>query len=226
MRIASPCPMNWDGMKGDNRARFCDLCSLHVYNISEMTRREVETLIAETEGRICARLFKRADGTVLTKDCTVGLRAIRRRVSRVAGAVVTATFSVCMSAFGRTSQDNLRPGPLGIRISATNLGIAPQPGHAEISGRVLDPNGEPISGAIVTITNQDTGKKSKVETKAKGTFRFLMLTAGPYTIEVEASYFDSYQRTDLKLGASDTLISSRSQNHGSSSSGHSLRACG
>ena len=81
-RIATPCPVSWEQMTGDDRVRFCDQCELHVYNISELTRIEAETLIASTEGRICARLYRRADGSVITKDCPVGLRALRMRVSK------------------------------------------------------------------------------------------------------------------------------------------------
>jgi len=52
---------------------------LNVYNFAEMTRDEVRDLLARTEGRVCARLYRRADGTVLTRDCPTGLRALRRR---------------------------------------------------------------------------------------------------------------------------------------------------
>jgi hypothetical protein len=50
MRIASPCHVGWENMTGDERVRFCAQCSLHVYNISEMTRDEVASLIADMEG--------------------------------------------------------------------------------------------------------------------------------------------------------------------------------
>jgi hypothetical protein len=60
MRLASPCNVGWENMAGDDRTRFCDQCSLHVYNISRMTRDEVASLVKNTEGRICARLYRRA----------------------------------------------------------------------------------------------------------------------------------------------------------------------
>jgi hypothetical protein len=62
LRIASPCPISWDEMSGNNRVRFCNYCHLNVYNISEMSAREAQNLIAATEGRLCARLFRRSDG--------------------------------------------------------------------------------------------------------------------------------------------------------------------
>src|SRR6185369_11666555 len=101
LRIATPCPIGWDEMTGDNRVRFCDHCQLNVYNIVEMSRSEAEKLIASTEGRLCARLFRRADGTVLTKDCPVGLRALRRRVAKRTAAVFAAIVSLSALAFGQ-----------------------------------------------------------------------------------------------------------------------------
>lgn len=44
-RIASPCPVRWEEMVGDERTRFCARCSKTVYNLSEMTRLEAEALL-------------------------------------------------------------------------------------------------------------------------------------------------------------------------------------
>jgi hypothetical protein len=101
MRIASPCPVGWEQMSGDERVRHCRLCDLHVYNISEMTRKEAQSLIQQSDGRICARLFRRADGTVITRDCPVGLRAVRRRVAKTATAAFTAVLSFSAMVFGQ-----------------------------------------------------------------------------------------------------------------------------
>ena len=88
LRIASPCPASWESMKGDDRVRFCELCKLNVYDFAQLTRREVDALVANSEGRLCGRLYRRADGTIITKDCPVGLQAIRRRVARISGAIL------------------------------------------------------------------------------------------------------------------------------------------
>src|SRR5215210_3096990 len=90
VRVAAPCPADWEKMVGDERVRFCGQCELNVYNLSGMTRREAEALVAGTEGRLCVRFYRRADGTILTRNCPVGLRALKRRVSRVAGAALSA----------------------------------------------------------------------------------------------------------------------------------------
>jgi hypothetical protein len=90
VRVAAPCAADWEKMVGDERARYCDRCSLHVYNLSGMTRREAEALVTSAEGRLCVRFYRRADGTILTRNCPVGLSALRRRAAHVATATMTA----------------------------------------------------------------------------------------------------------------------------------------
>jgi hypothetical protein len=93
VRIATPCNADWDQMIGNERTRFCGQCSLNVYNLSGMTRSEAESLIGNSEGRLCIRYYRRKDGSILTQDCPVGLAAIRRRMSAVARAVSSAVLS-------------------------------------------------------------------------------------------------------------------------------------
>lgn len=82
IKIASPCHANWDEMTGTDQARFCQSCRKNVYNLSEMTRAEAEALIQEKEGCLCVRFYTRADGTLLTQDCPVGLRALRVKLAK------------------------------------------------------------------------------------------------------------------------------------------------
>jgi hypothetical protein len=90
VRVAAPCPADWERMVGDERMRYCGQCSLHVYKLSGMTKREAEGLVANAEGRLCVRYYRRADGSILTRNCPVGLRAVKQRVSRIAGAALSA----------------------------------------------------------------------------------------------------------------------------------------
>lgn len=96
LKIASPCDADWGEMRGDERRRYCAMCRLNVYNLSGMTRGEAESFIVNAEGRVCLRIHRRADGTVITKDCPVGWRAVKRKVSRTA----TAVFSLIAGFFG------------------------------------------------------------------------------------------------------------------------------
>lgn len=97
VRIASPCPADWSAMDGDDRSRLCAQCNKRVYNLSAMSAREAEAFIRQATGRVCVRLYQRADGTVMTADCPVGLAAVRARAARLAGRVAAAV-ALCASA--------------------------------------------------------------------------------------------------------------------------------
>lgn len=86
IRVATPCSADWAAMTGDERTRHCGSCSKNVYNLSSMTRDEAEALIVEKEGNLCVRYFQRKDGTILTKDCSVGISQKRKRRVIAAGA--------------------------------------------------------------------------------------------------------------------------------------------
>lgn len=79
VELATPCSASWDEMEGDDRVRHCSSCRLNVYNADAMTETELANLIRDKNGNVCVRLFQRADGTVITRDCPVGLGRKRRR---------------------------------------------------------------------------------------------------------------------------------------------------
>jgi hypothetical protein len=91
--IASPCPMRWEDMRpvdGGERIRHCHQCDLHVYNFSNMSREDAEALVLNKQGRFCAGFFRRPDGTIITRDCPVGLRAARAKVAKAAARIAAA----------------------------------------------------------------------------------------------------------------------------------------
>ncbi|MCB9832074.1 MAG: hypothetical protein H6807_06315 [Planctomycetes bacterium] len=86
LKIATPCPESWADMRGDDRRRFCKRCAMNVYDLSGMTRAEAAALVGEAEGRLCIRLHRRRDGTVITRDCPVGLAARTGRFLKACAA--------------------------------------------------------------------------------------------------------------------------------------------
>lgn len=88
VQIAAPCPAKWSEMQGDHRVRHCTACKKNVYNLSAMATEEAEALLAATEGERCIRLYRRADGTVLTDNCPVGLRRARARTLAIGIAAI------------------------------------------------------------------------------------------------------------------------------------------
>lgn len=99
LKIASPCSANWDEMVGDNRVRFCGECKLNVYNLSGMSRIDAENLITNTTGRVCVRMYQRADGSVITQDCPVGWAKIKQRSKLFVTAAASLIFTF-LSAVG------------------------------------------------------------------------------------------------------------------------------
>jgi hypothetical protein len=181
--IAAPCSADWDQMAGTDQVRHCTLCNKNVYNLSAMTRGQAEALLRETEGRLCARLYRRADGTVLTENCPVGLRAIGRRISRVAGAAMSAVATLSSAA---AAQFPFFPIPSAL-----------QEAKAAVSGVILDITGRGISDAKVVITQAGSKSRQLTNTDGAGSFRIESLAAGAYTIQVVSPGFRSYTKQML-----------------------------
>src|SRR5262249_62143791 len=60
---------------------------------------------------------------------------------------------------------------------------------APLTGAIIDPNGSAISGASVIVKNEATGVEFKVTTSSNGAFTVPALSAGVYTVIVEAQGF-------------------------------------
>lgn len=199
LHVATPCPTSWEQMTGDNRVRFCGHCQLNVYNISELSRKEAETLIASTEGRLCARLYRRADGTLLTKDCPVGLRALRMRVSKRAAALFAAIASLSAAAFGQNPSGTDGKTSCVPQTRITRTTTPPEQVKTTLSGNVLDPNRAGVAGAKITITNPETGETKTTTASDVGRFEFASLAAGSYSVTIEATGFSTLQLQNVSV---------------------------
>jgi hypothetical protein len=133
VRVAAPCNADWEQMIGNEHARFCGQCNLNVYNLSSMTRSEAESFIAKNEGRLCVRYYHRADGSVITENCPVGLRAIRRKMSYLARAMISAVLSFLagLAVFEVLSRLSIfepsRPQVTGVLLAEPNRLRMPAP---------------------------------------------------------------------------------------------------
>jgi len=147
IRIATPCNADWDEMAGDERVRFCGRCDKNVYNLSSMTRAEAEALVAEKEGRLCVRLYQRADGTVLSADCPVGVRKkqLRHRVWASLSKVAASAALLLGVAGGRARADLcVRDGKAGNQQPMRMGKIAVQPSEAKPPKKPTPKMGEPM----------------------------------------------------------------------------------
>lgn len=149
VRIASPCSADWNEMYGDDRKRFCGDCSLNVYNLSGMSRDEAEALIMNAEGSLCVRFYRRADGSIITKDCPVGWAKVKQRTrlfAAAAASLVIALFTgvLFVSLF---SSKRIDTGKINIPF--------------------LRPEPEPLMGAIAFDPKSENNKMVEITGKVK-----------------------------------------------------------
>jgi len=85
---------------------------------------------------------------------------------------------------------------------ATSLPTFAQSVSAEVTGRVTDPTGTPIFGAVVILRNLDTEVELRSATNEAGLFRFGGLIPGRYALEVRSEGFQSLRVDGIQLLAS------------------------
>src|ERR1700722_2441078 len=73
--------------------------------------------------------------------------------------------------------------------------------RAGIQGSVLNPQGDTITAATVTLTNKETGRVVTVTTDASGVFNFLSLAPGHYSISTSATGFKKKDLADITVSA-------------------------
>jgi hypothetical protein len=140
LTIRTPCTVSWHGMEGNERVRFCNECKPPVYNFSQLTRSEIEALLGSHPDHLCARLYRRPDGNIMTKECPTGrMKRIRRILAMPIAllAIFTGVF-FCRSSPPRRS------------------GVADAPPMEQIRQfqpfrSIMDLIDPPVQGAICTM---------------------------------------------------------------------------
>lgn len=133
VKIATPCPMRWSDMEGTGRERFCGRCAMNVYDFAGLDSEEARLLLRKG-GRICARLFVRADGTVLTKDCPKGypralLWAKRFAVPAMLVPVLAVFLLVVLAAVDNVRRLQSMTGQLQLEVTPAPASKAPPRAH-------------------------------------------------------------------------------------------------
>lgn len=111
VQIARPCPASWEQMAGNDRIRHCSICTQNVYDLSAMTADEVREFLTTPDEHVCIRLYRRPDGTVMTRDCSIGiLSQIRTFVSWAAVAVVSMLWIFSLRGCGDSMDEKVMKG--------------------------------------------------------------------------------------------------------------------
>lgn len=196
IKIATPCSVPWETMSGNERSRHCGLCDLNVYNIASMTPDEIRTTILEKEGRKCIRLLKRADGTVITRDCPVGVSKYRKRMGKRAAAVFGTILGFFTIGYSQQNPPPERSSTSAKRIVLNGKGV--------IKGVVTDPHGAVIPGVKIELYQEGRKNPLKTTSDKNGSFQFIDLPAGKFELKFKSDLFKLTVVEDIAISASDT----------------------
>jgi len=196
LKIVSPCSTDWDRMSGDEKKRFCSECDKFVYDFSQMTRSQVEAIVSIHRGRMCARITRRPDGSLVTLEAPPVHPIVARRASSVANATLAAILGLGVPA-----------NALNVDVSAAQLIVrsdadgktARTPfggGEAVVGGTVVDPQSAVIPNAVVKLIS-DAGAEIETKTSGEGEFRFAQVPYGAYIMLVEAQGFSTHVNSNV-----------------------------
>jgi hypothetical protein len=173
VRIAAPCKADWDGMLGDDHVRFCGQCEKSVYNLSSLSREEAEALLVAKEGKMCVRIFRREDGTVLTGDCPVGVKRRRRRrvaAAAVGGGMMAAAAAMGLESSTSTAMGTAVPATTALTVGGSTVEMGDPAPVVPVPAPTTSTTGQWLGGAIAPIQRQPKatplmGKPAVVRTK-------------------------------------------------------------
>jgi hypothetical protein len=125
--------------------RFCLGCEKNVYNLSSLPREDAEALLQARLGNdLCVRFYQRADGTILTQDCPVGVQKKQRKklVLAVAGAgaMAAAAASMFFKTDGASCKGQALDPDQGVAVAGGAMYEAPVP---SVMGTVAPPVADP-----------------------------------------------------------------------------------
>jgi hypothetical protein len=204
IRVASPCPMPWDAMAGNQHVRHCGECKLNVYNLSAMTEIEIQRLLAmqRTEQRVCVRFYRRADGTMLAQDCPRGIKQLAKRVSKLGAAVFSALVSMNCAMARATTAGTTTAGSKTQPQACHRVQAQEQ--SANILLVVTDPDGAVVPGARIVLVDSAGKTKFKGKTDGAGALMKSDLPPGVYALKVSVQGFKEYSDV-LHLPGSKSL---------------------
>ncbi len=152
---SAPCTQPWDAMDGSVRERHCAACGKQVVNFSAMKAQEIERLVSEREGHLCARVACSSDGSIQTLDGS-------SHPSKAAGVVLGAALALGFSADAQQ---------------------APSAGKARLVGTVLTSDGSEREAGVFVVLKVDQQTVALTQTDSQGNFE-IAAEPGRYDISI------------------------------------------
>jgi len=75
---------------------------------------------------------------------------------------------------------------------------------SSVVGNCVDPATRLLAGAQVTLTNTSTGAVRQASTDSLGTYRFVELDPGPYSLTIKATGFKSETVNGIQVAMQET----------------------
>jgi hypothetical protein len=173
------------------KMRFCAQCKLHVVKAAEMTDEEVLAALQKAmQGEeVCMKIYRRADGTFLTKDCPVGLQLLRERAeqamkqthqaARRAAAWLSGALTLALSCAatgapgGQNKASGSKPGAPSTECGAkptwhsSITADSPATAHHDNKGSSVNQNPRPprysgeMMGKVAVASNEQIANQEK-----------------------------------------------------------------
>src|SRR4051794_7229845 len=74
-----------------------------------------------------------------------------------------------------------------------------------LSGRVIDPSGQAMPGAKITITSPTTSESRSSVTGEDGTFNMIAVQPETYNLRIEQRGFEAYERRGVVISANERV---------------------
>jgi hypothetical protein len=173
-----------------------------VHDLSKITRKDIAKLVVGSKGKLCVRYYRRPDGLVQTAASAEPLTQIKRRLSRIAAGVFTASLSLAASAAAQSPQPSGRnvaaiSEPAGAKEKERQKVSGGQ--SATLSGIVADSAKAVVPGAEVVLINEESGQQQQLTSNGEGAFQFQGVKTGSYTLKIEAPGFAAYMQENINI---------------------------
>ena len=197
LRTSKPCSEDWGAMRGDARARHCEVCAKTVHDLARMPPKDVERLAlrAAAGEAVCARITRRANGELVTLEDRPGLFGAR---AAMAVAMVAGMPAAAQSV--KVDDDPLPLcGPIPTELGAVVKGCQKVQPPADVTGRVLRPDGSPVSSGLIYVSQESKGGTLYVLDEL-GTFE-LHEEPGTYEITLQTKADEAQRISTVELHA-------------------------
>lgn len=178
-------------MDGDDRVRVCGACKHNVYDTSKLTTKEIVDLMAR-DSKACLKIYRRADGTLLTEDCPFGLRTLRRgarRVSKIAASLWALALSfTSVSAQPGTIKPENTPKQKASDKKAKTKAKKSQTPISEIKDSLKDT----LASDLLTKARTNIAAKNYIEAEQNFKDATSALTKSKHDIAFEKQVWNEY----------------------------------